>query len=232
MKDGAPSGLGWDVVESLPVSEDIKKQKGDWRAHVAATGRTAWSTCRQRRDRGDLLQLHAGAGLDPHRSGLAPPDSATCMRFDLPTLPPLTSTSCSARARHRFPPDIVAEAARRFAGMDDARRAQLAGNVVFGLPGAAETFTLEDVRHHMAEYDGIGADRLRAHLIDFLAEVAPLAQDLGLRLCCHPDDPPFSLLGLPRVMSTEADYKARRDGCGGSACQRHHPVHRQPGRAA
>src|SRR5690606_2991154 len=94
-----------------------------------------------------------------------------------------------------------------FAGMHDDRRRQLAGNVVFGLPGAAESFTLEDVRAHLAEYAAISEESLRGHPVDFLADVAPLAEQLGVRICCHPDDPPFPLLGLPRVMSTEAHYR-------------------------
>lgn len=95
--------------------------------------------------------------------------------------------------------------------MTDARKEELAGNVVFGLPGAAERMSMQDVKTHLAHYDNIPAERLRAHLVDFLAEVAPLAQEIGMRLCCHPDDPPFPLLGLPRIMSTEADYKAVMD---------------------
>ena len=87
----------------------------------------------------------------------------------------------------------------------------LARNVVFGLPGAAESFTLADVQAHLAEYRGISAERLRGHLVDFLSEVAPVAERLGLRLCCHPAAPPFALLGLPRIMSTEADYAAVMD---------------------
>lgn len=67
--------------------------------------------------------------------------------------------------------------------------------------------TLDEVREHLAAYDGISPDRLRANQVDFLSEVAPHAQELGLRLCCHPDDPPFPLLGLPRIMSTEDDYR-------------------------
>jgi len=90
--------------------------------------------------------------------------------------------------------------------MSAAARDRLARNVVYGLPGAAEHFTLDDVRAHLAAYSGIDADRLRANLIDFLGAVVPLAEELGVRLCCHPDDPPVPLLGLPRVMSTEADY--------------------------
>ena len=91
--------------------------------------------------------------------------------------------------------------------MDDARKEQLAGNVVFGLPGAAEKFTLDDVKAHLVEYDSISETQLQANMIDFLSEVAPMAEDLGMRLCCHPDDPPFPLLGLPRIMSTEAHYR-------------------------
>jgi mannonate dehydratase len=102
----------------------------------------------------------------------------------------------------------VAEAAtQRFTDMPEARRAELTANVTFGLPGAAETLSLDDVRDHLARYDAIPEETLAQHLVDFLSEVAPVAQELGLRLCCHPDDPPFPLLGLPRVMSTEAHYR-------------------------
>ncbi|TCO71315.1 mannonate dehydratase [Rhodovulum euryhalinum] len=208
MADGSPSGLAWDVVESLPVSEDIKRQTGAWRAHLAAYRQS--------------LENLAAAGievicynfmpvLDWTRTDLAwrLPNGATCMRFDLADF---AAFDLHILARPGAAEDYDAalrdEAARRFAAMDDDRRTHLARNVVFGLPGAAERFSLEDVRAQLALYDGIGPDRLRAHLIDFLAEVAPTAERLGLRLCCHPDDPPVPLLGLPRVMSTEADFRA------------------------
>jgi len=89
--------------------------------------------------------------------------------------------------------------------MDAATREALTRNIVCGLPGAAESFTLDTLRAHLADYAGISADRLRGHFAAFLEEVVPTAQELGIRLCCHPDDPPWPLLGLPRVMSTEAD---------------------------
>ncbi len=114
-------------------------------------------------------------------------------------------------AAESFDPAIADAAATRFAGMDDDRRMALSTNVVFGLPGAAETFTLDEVRAHLAEYAGMSTDTLRRHLVDFLEQVVPTAERLGLRLCCHPDDPPFPLLGLPRIMSTEADYRAVMD---------------------
>jgi mannonate dehydratase len=106
---------------------------------------------------------------------------------------------------------VVEAAARRAAGMDAAAKDRLAKNVVFGLPGSLMGVTLDDVRRHLAEYDNISPERLRQNLIDFLSEIIPLAEDLGLRFCCHPDDPPFALLGLPRVMSTEADYRTVLD---------------------
>lgn len=208
MADGAPSGLRWEVVESLPVSEDIKKQIGDWRTHVAA-----WKD--------SMVNLsHAGIEvicynfmpvLDWTRTDLTwrLANGATCMRFDFIDFAAF-DIHILARpgAAEEFPEAVVAEAGRRFALMSDTTRRQLAGNVVYGLPGAAEQFSLEDVRAHLAEYAAISAEQLRGHLIDFLAEVSPLAEELGMRLCCHPDDPPFPLLGLPRVMSTEVDYAA------------------------
>jgi mannonate dehydratase len=95
--------------------------------------------------------------------------------------------------------------------MDEDRKSALARNVVFGLPGAADNFTMADVKAHLAAYASISDETLRRHLVDFLSEVAPVAEALGMRLCCHPDDPPFPLLGLPRIVSTEADYRALLD---------------------
>ena len=92
--------------------------------------------------------------------------------------------------------------------MDDAARRQLAANIAFGLPGAAEHLTLDDLRAHLDEYGAITAETLRSHFVAFLEAVVPVAEEVGIRMCCHPDDPPFALLGLPRIMSTEADYAA------------------------
>ena len=211
MKDGSPSALRWEVVESLPVSEDIKKQKGDWRNHLAN-----WKAgmINLRRAGIEVLCYNFMPVLDWTRTDLAwrLPNGATCMRFDIVDYAAFDiHILMRTGAVDEFPETVRAAAARRFAAMSDADRQALARNVAFGLPGAAETMTLDDVRTHLAEYDAISADRLRANLIDFLAEVAPLAQDIGMRLCCHPDDPPFSLLGLPRVMSTEQDFRAVLD---------------------
>ena len=206
-KDGSPSGIAWEVIESLPVSEDIKKQKGDWRQHIENYKQS--------------LRHVAAAGLrvvcynfmpvlDWTRTDLryTVAHGGTCMRFDINDFAVFEIHILKrAGASESFAPDVVAEAARRFAGMDDAAQRQLSRNVTMGLPGSTESMTLEDVRAHLAEYAGISPDLLRRHFVDFLSEVVPVAEEVGVRLCCHPDDPPFPLLGLPRIMSTAADYR-------------------------
>ncbi|WP_106751803.1 mannonate dehydratase [Pannonibacter carbonis] len=206
-RSGEPSGLRWEVVESLPVSEDIKKQTGNWRAHIEAYKIS--------------LQHLAAAGievlcynfmpvLDWTRTDLAwrVAHGGTCMRFDLYDFAAFDIHILQrpgAAEDHAGP--VADEARRRFVAMSETRKQELAANVAFGLPGAAEQMSLADVRAHLAEYGGIDADRLRQHFIAFLEEVIPVAEQLGIRMCCHPDDPPVPLLGLPRIVSTEADYR-------------------------
>jgi len=208
MRDGSPSGLRWDVVESIPVSEAIKKQKGDWHTDVAH-----WQqTLRHLADAGIAVVCYNFMPvLDWTRTDLAwrVAHGGTAMRFDLIDFAAFDiHILARAGAAEDFPPEVADAAARRHGAMTDADRDRLLANLVFGLPGAAESFSLGDVRQHLAEYDALPPARLRAHLIDFLEQVAPVAESLGIRLCCHPDDAPFPLLDLPRIMSTEADYAA------------------------
>ena len=207
MRDGTPSGLSWEVVESLPVSEDIKKQRGDWRAHLDAYKQSL----RNLAEAGiEVICYNFMPVLDWTRTDLAwrRPNGATCMRFDLVDFAAFDLHILERKeATDDFDTPLQEAAAERFGAMTTDRRNELAKNVVFGLPGAADNMSLADVLRHIAEYADISEDRLRAHLIDFLAEIAPVAQELNLRLCCHPDDPPVPLLGLPRIMSTEAHYE-------------------------
>lgn len=203
---GAPSGIAWDVIESLPVSEDIKKQTGDWRGHIAN-----YKTS---------LENIAAAGIETVCYNFMPvldwtrtdlnyqvAHGGTCMRFDMVDFAAFDIHILQRNgAETDYDREIAAAAANRFAAMPDARRRELVRNVTAGLPGDAEALTLDGVKAHLAQYGDIPPDRLRAHLVDFLSEVVPVAEKLGLRMCCHPDDPPFPLMGLPRVMSTEADY--------------------------
>jgi mannonate dehydratase len=204
--DGTPSGLTWDVVESLPVSEDIKKQSGDWQQHLEnyriSMGNLAAAGI-------EIICYNFMPVLDWTRTDLAytVAHGGKAMRFDLIDFAAFDIHILARDAAAAdFTDAVVAQAKSRFETMSDERKAQLLNNVVCGLPGAAENFSLDDVRTHLAEYADIDAQTLRKHLVEFLKAVTPEADRLGMRLCCHPDDPPFSLMGLPRVMSSEEDY--------------------------
>tara|TARA_R110002124_G_scaffold114535_30_gene269522 strand:+ start:945 stop:2171 length:1227 start_codon:yes stop_codon:yes gene_type:complete len=205
-KDGTASGLSWDVVESLPVSEDIKKQKNDWRGHIANYKISMQNLA----DSGiEVICYNFMPVLDWTRTNLtwSVPNGGSCMRFDIHDFAAFDIHILERDgAGADYTNAIADEAARRAAALDEAGKKQLARNVTMGLPGSTESMSLDDVRAHLAEYAGISRERLQANFVDFLQEIIPLAEDLGLRFCCHPDDPPFALLGLPRVMSTEADY--------------------------
>ena len=211
LKNGNASGLEWEVAESLPISENIKKQNGDWREHI-----TNYHTSMENLAAAgvEVVCYNFMPVLDWTRTDLAwqLPHGGTCMRFDYFDFAAFDLFILKRDgAGDDFAPDVVEEAEKRYRAMSESQKEQLALNITCGLPGATEHFSLEDVRGHLAEYDGISTDRLRANFIDFLEQIIPLAEKLGMRFCCHPDDPPFSLLGLPRIMSTEADYKKIMD---------------------
>lgn len=206
MKDGSASGLTWDVVESLPVSESIKRQVGPWRDHIEAYKQSL----RNLADSGiSIVCYNFMPILDWTRTHLnwRLSNGATCMRFDLVDF--VAFDLCilgRAGAENDYPAEIIAEAKTRFNAMSEDRRSELERTVAFGLPGSVENLSLDDLRALLETYADIDADTLRANLVAFLQEVIPVAREVGIRMCCHPDDPPFGLLGLPRVMSTEADY--------------------------
>jgi len=101
----------------------------------------------------------------------------------------------------------IAAARARFEAMPEARRIDLERTIIAGLPGAEASYTRDEFRRQVSEYEGVTRDDLRANLRKFLREVAPVAEEFGLRLCIHPDDPPWSLFGLPRVVSTVEDVR-------------------------
>lgn len=203
-RDGSPTGLSWDVIESLPVSEDIKKQSGDWRLHFDAYCESLRNLAAEGLQ---TICYNFMPILDWTRTDLAweLPTGGTCMRFDLIDFAAF-DLHILERPGAVFSNKITDAAHQRFAEMDQDRKDQLVRNVVFGLPGSAEKMSLEDVRELLGQYADISKDELRANFTAFLESVAPVAEELGMRLCCHPDDPPFDLLGLPRIMSSEEDY--------------------------
>jgi mannonate dehydratase len=204
-------GYDWDVVESLPVSEAIKTQRPEAFNHIAAYKESlrALANCGI-----NVVCYNFMPILDWTRTNLrAPqPHGGTAMLFDLVDFAVFDLYILQRLgANDGYPKLVQTKAKNRFAKMTDAAKMTLKNNITAGLPGANDVWSVQDVRALLTTYQGITSKQLRANLIDFLSEVAPLAQNLGIRLCCHPDDPPFSLLGLPRVMSTSDDYSAVLD---------------------
>ncbi|WP_299677976.1 mannonate dehydratase [uncultured Roseobacter sp.] len=202
------AGFAWDVVESLPVSEAIKTQGAEARQHIAAYKESLEALARHGIE---TVCYNFMPILDWTRTTLrAPqPHGGTAMLFELLAFSVFDlHILARAGAEQDYSEAQRSAAAARFAEMSGAERVALKSNIVAGLPGANDTWTVEDVRTQLASYAAITPERLRQNLIDFLSEVVPVAERLGLRLCCHPDDPPFGLLGLPRVMSSTGDYAA------------------------
>jgi mannonate dehydratase len=201
----AAAGLDWTVVESLPVDERIKTRSGDWDMLIDHY-------------RQSLVNL-ASCGIDVVTYNFMPlldwtrtdldwelPDGARALRFeavavaayDLHILQrPGAEDSYDAPTRRA--------AAARFAAMDATARAKLERTIIAGLPGSEEGFTSAEFLRAIGTYADVDAARLRDHHVAFLEAVCPLADELGIRLVVHPDDPPFPIFGLPRVVSTEAD---------------------------
>ncbi|MDB5525770.1 MAG: uxuA [Rhizobium sp.] len=201
------SGLEWNVIESIPVHEDIKTRSGKWRTHIA--------------NYKDSLKSVAAAGLDTvcynfmaitdwTRTDLdyRMPHGGTALRFDVIDFAAYDLFILERNgAEDDYSPEIVARARKRHDDMPEATRAQLESNLIGWVPARDFTFDRTSFREFLKIYDDVAHDDLVANLNNFLAEIIPVAADLGVRMCMHPDDPPFSLFGLPRVMSTPADYR-------------------------
>lgn len=201
-------GLTWDIVESIPISEDIKSGTGDFRAHVAA-----WQETLRRLHKAGIETVcyNFMPVLDWTRTDLrwATRHGAKAMRFDLIDFIAFDLHILKRPdAAGDYEPALVEAARERFAAMPEETRAAISKNVGAGLPGSAEVYSVEELRAHLGRYAGTDAAKLRQRLIDFLSEVAPIAESLGMRLCAHGDDPPWPLLGLPRVLSRLEDYEA------------------------
>lgn len=200
------AGLTWSVTESLPVSEAIRTNAADAKDHIIQ-----WITSMENlaAEGIDMICYNFMPILDWTRTDLAAPmvSGATALRFDLIDFAVFDIHIFERKgAEADYDQETRAEAAKRFANLSAEDQRALTANILAGLPGSVETWTLGTVRSHLATYDNIDADQLRENLRKFLQAVIPHAERLDVRLGCHPDDPPWPILGLPRIMSTEADY--------------------------
>ena len=201
-------GLTWSVVESLPVHEAIKIGEGDLEPIFASYRQSLrnLAACGLKTVCYNFMPV-----LDWTRTQLdAPlPGGARALRFNIHEYVAfdwLMLERPGAEAEHT--PEILARAKAWFAASTEADRARLLANIMAGLPGAYDRYDIPGMRNLLARYHGIDAATLRANLARFLLAVVPTAEEVGIHLCIHPDDPPRSLFGLPRIVSTGEDLEA------------------------
>jgi mannonate dehydratase len=201
------AGMTWSVVESIPVSEEIKTRTGPWRRHLDAYAETIRNLGRAgiRTVCYNFMPV-----LDWTRTDLAYelPDGALALRFDADRFAAFDLFILRRPgAEADYDETRIARARSVFASMDESERGHLTRTVIAGLPGSEESYTLEMFQAALDRYWDIGEEGLRGHLAEFLRAAVPAAEEAGVRLGIHPDDPPRPLLGLPRVLGTAADCR-------------------------
>jgi mannonate dehydratase len=205
------AGMSWTVIESLPVHEDIKKHTGDYERYI--------------RNYQDSLRNVAECGLKVVTYNFMPildwmrtdisyemPDKSRALRFEKSAFIAFDLFLLQRPGAEKdYTKEEIAKALKRFGRMSTDEKETLYRNALLGLPGSEERFTEEQILTALKTYEGIDADKLKQHLFYFLRQVVPVAEKEGLKMAIHPDDPPYPILGLPRIVSTEQDARELLD---------------------
>ena len=202
------AGLRWSVVESVPLHNDIKLRTGDYRRHIdnykqSITNLGAAGVTR--------ICYNFMPVVDWTRTNLnyEMPNASQALRFEMADFAAYDLFVLErAGAQDSYSAEVIARATERFAAMSTDEIAALESNVIAGLPGGEGSYDREGIRAAITEFAKLGNDAYRANLVAFLTEVIPCADAAGVVMAVHPDDPPFSLFGLPRVVSTADDARA------------------------
>ena len=201
------AGLTWTVIESLPVHEDIKKHNGNYKQYIE--------------NYKESLRNVANCGLKVVTYNFMPildwmrtdisyelPDKSRALRFERFAFIAFDLYLLQRPgSENDYSEEEKLKAKKRLEGMSDKEKEVLYRNALLGLPGSEERFTREGILASIQTYSHIDSNKLKENLFYFLQQVVPIAAELGLKMAIHPDDPPFPLLGLPRVVSTEQDAK-------------------------